>query len=111
MLEIMSFVEAKETLKTGKGMRFACFRVTQTSNSGVRLWQACHVVDVYFSGEIMNALIQGIKKFQQEEDGVTAIEYSLIAALIAVVIIAAVTSVGVNLNALFSYVAGQLANA
>jgi pilus assembly protein Flp/PilA len=59
----------------------------------------------------MNALIQGIKKFQQEEDGVTAIEYGLIAALIAVVIITAVTSVGQNLNAIFTLIAGKLANA
>ena len=59
----------------------------------------------------MNALIQGIKKFQQEEDGVTAIEYGLIAALIAVVIITAVTSVGQNLNAIFTLIAGKLQNA
>lgn len=58
----------------------------------------------------MNALMQGIRKFQQEEDGVTAIEYGLIAALIAVVIVAAVTSVGVNLNILFTSVASALAN-
>lgn len=70
------------------------------------------VVDVYlFQGEIMNALIQGIKKFQQEEDGVTAIEYGLIAALIAVVIITAVTSVGANLNIIFDKIALALKNA
>ena len=43
-------------------------------------------------------LVQFIKQFAQEEDGVTAIEYGLIAALIAVVIIASVTLVGTNLN-------------
>ncbi|MDO8347217.1 MAG: Flp family type IVb pilin [Rugosibacter sp.] len=59
----------------------------------------------------MNALIRGIKQFHQEEAGVTAIEYALIAALIAVVIITAVTSVGANLGALYNMVAGQLANA
>jgi len=59
----------------------------------------------------MNALVQGLKRFHQDEEGVTAIEYGLIAALIAVVIIVAVTSVGQNLNAIFTFIAGKLANA
>lgn len=59
----------------------------------------------------MNTLIRGIKQFHQEEAGVTAIEYALIAALIAVVIITAVSNVGNNLGALYNMVAGQLANA
>jgi pilus assembly protein Flp/PilA len=59
----------------------------------------------------MNALVQGLKRFHQDEEGVTAIEYGLIAALIAVVIIVAVTSVGQNLNAIFTLIAGKLANA
>lgn len=49
-----------------------------------------------------------IKKFIREEDGVTAIEYGLIAALIAVAIIVAVTSVGTKLTAVFSSVATAL---
>jgi pilus assembly protein Flp/PilA len=55
----------------------------------------------------MNAL----KKFWQQEDGVTAIEYGLIAALIAVVIIGGVTLVGTDLNLLFTGVAGKLSAA
>lgn len=43
-----------------------------------------------------------IKRFLREESGATAIEYGLIAALIAVVIIAAVTSVGTNLSRTFT---------
>jgi pilus assembly protein Flp/PilA len=42
------------------------------------------------------------------ESGVTAIEYALIAALIAVAAIAAFTLVGTNLSTTFSYVASQL---
>lgn len=49
-----------------------------------------------------------IKNFMQEEDGVTAIEYGLIAALIAVVIIAAVKVVGTELKATFNDVAVAL---
>lgn len=52
-----------------------------------------------------------ITKFIREEDGVTAIEYGLIAALIAVVIIAAVTSVGSQLKVTFSSIAGSLTTA
>jgi pilus assembly protein Flp/PilA len=40
--------------------------------------------------------------------GVTAIEYGLIAALIAVVIIAAVTLLGKNLTNVFNSIAGKL---
>jgi pilus assembly protein Flp/PilA len=43
-----------------------------------------------------------IKNFIQEEDGVTAIEYGLIAALISVVIIAATQLAGAELNKLFT---------
>jgi pilus assembly protein Flp/PilA len=49
-----------------------------------------------------------IKNFIQEEDGVTAIEYGLIAALIAVVIILAVTTTGKNLNKAFVAVCNAL---
>lgn len=49
-----------------------------------------------------------IKNFMQEEDGVTAIEYGLIAALIAVVIIGSVTAVGNDLDAIFNKIATTL---
>ncbi|MBS1155433.1 MAG: pilus assembly protein PilA [Proteobacteria bacterium] len=49
-----------------------------------------------------------LTRFVRDEEGVTAIEYGLIAALIAVVIITAVALVGTNLNAVFQYVAGKL---
>ena len=49
-----------------------------------------------------------IKNFIAEEDGVTAIEYGLIAALIAAVIVVAVKLVGTNLTAVFNNIAGKL---
>ena len=49
-----------------------------------------------------------IKNFIQDEDGVTAIEYGLIAALIAVVIIAAVQLIGTKLNTTFGSVSTAL---
>ena len=56
-------------------------------------------------------MTQFIKKFWQEEEGVTAIEYGLIAALIAVVIIGAVTAVGGNLRSIFNTIASTLSGA
>ena len=56
-------------------------------------------------------IIQSLKHFAQDEEGVTAIEYGLIAALIAVVIIAAVRLVGTNLDAVFDRVALELSHA
>ena len=46
--------------------------------------------------------------FARDESGVTAIEYGLIAALIAVVIIGAVTTVGTDLQATFNAVGTAL---
>jgi pilus assembly protein Flp/PilA len=51
---------------------------------------------------------QAIFPLLEDSRGVTAIEYALIAALIAVAAIAAFTLVGTNLSTTFSYVASQL---
>jgi pilus assembly protein Flp/PilA len=48
------------------------------------------------------------KKLIQDEAGVTAIEYGLIAALIAIAAIVAMTSVGTSLNSTFTSVANKL---
>ena len=52
-----------------------------------------------------------LKSFIENDEGVTAIEYGLIAALIAVVIIAAVTIVGTELESTFTTIQGALSNA
>jgi pilus assembly protein Flp/PilA len=54
-------------------------------------------------------IMELIKNFIQEEDGVTAIEYGLIGVLIAVVIIGAVTSVGTSVNDKFTQIAAAVA--
>ena len=51
-----------------------------------------------------------IKLFAADESGATAIEYGLIAALIAVAIIAALNLLSGNLQNTFNYVGNQLAN-
>jgi pilus assembly protein Flp/PilA len=52
--------------------------------------------------------MQTITRFLRNDSGATAIEYGLIAALIAVVIIGAVTAVGTGLKATFSSVSGSV---
>ena len=52
--------------------------------------------------------MQAIKTFINDEAGVTAIEYGLIAALIAVVIIVAVKSIGSKLGIAFNFIDNQL---
>lgn len=49
-----------------------------------------------------------LKRLHQDESGVTAIEYGLIAALIAVVIIVAVTLIGTELNSVFNVIQSSL---
>ena len=56
----------------------------------------------------MSKIMQNVKQFLSDEEGVTAIEYGLIAALIGVVISVAVTSVGTKLDLLFKDIAAKL---
>jgi len=44
----------------------------------------------------------------ESKEGVTALEYGLIAALIALAIIVGVTAVGTHLNTMFNYVSGRV---
>jgi pilus assembly protein Flp/PilA len=52
-----------------------------------------------------------VYKFLVNESGATAIEYGLIAALIAVGIIAAATTLGNSLSSLFGRISNRLDNA
>lgn len=59
----------------------------------------------------MKWIAKKIGNFFSEEDGVTAIEYGLIAALIAVVIIISVTNVGTALSGKFAEIATAVSGA
>jgi pilus assembly protein Flp/PilA len=48
------------------------------------------------------------KNFLREESGATAIEYALLAALIAVVIISAISALGVELTSTFGTIEKEL---
>lgn len=52
-----------------------------------------------------------LQRFFADESGATAIEYGLIAALIAVAIIAAATKLGGNLGNLFNGISAKLTGA
>ena len=56
----------------------------------------------------MEKFMQGVNRFIRDEEGVTAIEYALLASLIAVAIILAATALGTKIAAVFTYITGQL---
>ncbi len=56
-------------------------------------------------------MYRSIINFLHEEDGVTALEYGLIAALIAAVIVGAVTTLGTKVNTTFTTIADSLPEA
>lgn len=56
----------------------------------------------------MNALKKKVQAFLADEQGATAVEYGLMVALIAGVIIGAVQLIGTNLTALFNRIGGLI---
>jgi pilus assembly protein Flp/PilA len=57
----------------------------------------------------MNNLMTILTKLLKNEDGATAIEYGLIAALISVAAVGAFTAVGGSLTTLFTTISADLA--
>ncbi|WP_194721734.1 Flp family type IVb pilin [Noviherbaspirillum malthae] len=55
-----------------------------------------------------NQFFSGVVRFLRDEEGAAAVEYGLMAALIAVVIVAAVTSVGNRVCETFKTIATTL---
>ena len=58
--------------------------------------------------QFMTIMLINDVKAKRDERGATAVEYGLMVALIAVVIIAAVTTLGTNLNTKFTSVGGAV---
>ena len=56
----------------------------------------------------MRTLLRSTVSFLKSEDGPTAVEYAVMLALIIVVCITAITALGTNANATFSYVGTQV---
>ncbi len=56
----------------------------------------------------MRAITKSFVEFIKKEDGPTAVEYAVMLALIVVVCIAAITSLGQNANSTFSFVGSAI---
>ena len=56
----------------------------------------------------MRQFAQGLVNFLKNEDGPTAVEYAVMLALIIVVCITAITTLGSNANNTFSYVGTKI---
>lgn len=56
----------------------------------------------------MSNFISAVRTFIADEDGVTALEYGMIAALIAAVIVANVDTLGQKVNSAFKIIADEL---
>jgi len=56
----------------------------------------------------MKKFSQALISFAKDESGPTAVEYAVMLALIVVVCITAITTLGTNSNNTFSYVAGKI---
>jgi pilus assembly protein Flp/PilA len=60
---------------------------------------------------MMSTLICRVRKFLQSEDGPTAVEYAVMLALIVVVCLTTIQSLGTNANATFTTVSSALTSA
>ena len=56
----------------------------------------------------MNSTLKSVVEFLKREDGPTAVEYAVMLALIIVVCIAAITTLGSNANSTFSFVGSAI---
>ena len=56
----------------------------------------------------MRAITKRLVEFVKKEDGPTAVEYAVMLALIIVVCIAAITTLGSNANSTFSFVGSAI---
>jgi len=57
----------------------------------------------------MSKFISAVKAFAADENGVTAIEYGLLAALIGVVVATGATTLGSDISGLFGKIGAKLA--
>ena len=79
----------------------------------MKLFKSIVILTIYNKGGVeMKALIEWITSFfYKGQKGATAVEYALIVALIAVVIIVAVTALGGGIQAAFENITAAIAPA
>jgi len=59
----------------------------------------------------MRTIVQSVSRFIVSEDGPTAVEYAVMLALIVIVCLTAITTVGTNASAVFGSAANALSTA
>jgi pilus assembly protein Flp/PilA len=64
----------------------------------------------YFQEQVMTKFISAIKKFANDEQGITAIEYCLLAAVLSTVVLGAFPTLETSLKAFFTALGTKLNN-
>jgi pilus assembly protein Flp/PilA len=81
-------------------------------NGAAYLGSRRHNVPLFYAGDAsMNSLALKVRKFLVSEDGPTAVEYAIMLALIVIVCLTAIQSIGQNANSAFEDIAADLNNA
>jgi pilus assembly protein Flp/PilA len=57
---------------------------------------------------MLTALVCLVRRLNHDEEGATMVEYGLLVALVAMVALAGVSALGINLQTLFSTTAGSV---
>jgi len=57
----------------------------------------------------MSTFTSAVRTFIADEDGVTAIEYAMMAALVAVALIVTITAMGTSIGSVFAKVSSEIA--
>lgn len=85
-----------EAAKAGRSRFRASVRFPEQQQPHMKEWES------------MKDLFAKVKHFIREEEGASAVEYGLLVAGIAVAVMAAIYTIGTNLNTTFSSVATKL---
>lgn len=75
---------------------------------GILVFAFQQTIELVTRGFEMNKFVNSVKKFVVSEDGPTAVEYAVMLALIIVVCLAAITTIGSAANAQFTEVGNYL---
>jgi pilus assembly protein Flp/PilA len=95
----------KDAPKHDHDSRFSIQDVVEVMSLGAGdVFNGCPGCNLLGAKNMKNLIV----RFGNDESGATAIEYGLLAALIAVVMIAAVTAVGTQLSKTFSNIASNI---
>jgi pilus assembly protein Flp/PilA len=71
----------------------------------------CHSGDSHKTEDTMKNFAKKLQRFLVSEDGPTAVEYAVMLALIVIVCLTAISSIGTNANTTFQNVADSISGA